>query len=685
MADKNLKIKIIILMDRIIHRMARNIHGMIKVVPETDSNSNKKDTWKTNISKVYWNMDGTIEEAKLCLGAEEPRAVSWFDELFINGIEVFEDSKDSKDFPKTKEQHYPVTMLLKGPPGDGKTTLAMELCHHLAECKKKIKSTYISLESEKKQILDTLTGYGWKYNEEDPLLNVYGLEYTIKWTEKLSTEDIKIRANRISILPEMVMNLFRIPYSESIKEIIANICSLLGFREVGRGIHNKSDFKILVIDSLNIIPIESRTKIFLDFLKIAKRKRSNIKLIIFVLDGKSDNDYNPFWEYMCDTIIELNHHYENDYLIKTIEIVKSRFQKHILGKHQIKIYGKPASLEKENTVSRTHPCIKEGGIFIFPSVHFYLSKYNKFSQSGTLQYEATRPESFNNFLKIQSDGGFPKGRCTALIGCRGGHKSHLAYLHILARLTGKYKNRTTSDAFDNAALIISLRDDETMISSTLDGILEKEIQSNEWKKTDFLLEENRMEILYYPPGYISPEEFTHRIFVSIHKLKKKCKNVTVIFNSLDQLAARFPLCAKFDIFIPSIVQILIGEAITSIFIAVDEKDQPVEQYGLLPMADLILSFHKYKISVSDYNKIMSAKTKTGTKVEMSAGTDVEETRDEIIITVERFAGGKKAGAKGLLELVYKENEEQKSDKKLPCLEFAKLPPEVYLDKDKRTD
>ena len=97
-----------------------------------------------------------------------------------------------------------------------------------------------------------------------------------------------------------------------------------------------------------------------------------------------------------------------------------------------------------------------------------------------------------------------------------------------------------------------------------------------------------------------------------------------------------------DIFIPSIIQILIGESITSIFIAVDEKDQPVEQYGLLPMADLILSFHQYQMK--------------------------EQKKEGIILTVERFAGGKTAGAKGLLELNN-------------TISFVELPSTVYLERD----
>ena len=73
-----------------------------------------------------------------------------------------------------------------------------------------------------------------------------------------------------------------------------------------------------------------------------------------------------------------------------------------------------------------------------------------------------------------------------------------------------------------------------------------------------------------------------------------------MFNSLDQISARFPLCAKQEIFIPGIIQTLSGEDVTSICVAVDEPGQPVQQYGLLPMADLIVSFSKRRFTTQDY-------------------------------------------------------------------------------------
>jgi hypothetical protein len=168
------------------------------------------------------------------------------------------------------------------------------------------------------------------------------------------------------------------------------------------------------------------------------------------------------------------------------------------------------------------------------------------------------------------------------------------------------------------------------------------------------------------------------MFMSINRLRKQHKKLTVLFNSLDQLPARFPLCAQQPIFIPGVIETLSGEGATSIFIAVDEPGQPVEQYGLLPMADLILTFNQYRFLFEDYIKHHEAPRENNSqydgfedRVSKIREHSANSNRDVIVLQVSRFAGGQQAGARGLLELVDEDLLEESLFLK-PGLHFTRL-------------
>src|SRR5262249_28020134 len=131
--------------------------------------------------------------------------------------------------------------------------------------------------------------------------------------------------------------------------------------------------------------------------------------------------------------------------------------------------------------------------------HFYLSKYKR-SRHVALGYVKTPFQELDQLLGGEV---FLKGRCVALVGRRGGHKSHLGYLHLVKQLSLNDNSR---------ALIISLRDDEIVAYQTLKQILSDEVQGSEQ-----ILE--RLELMYFPPGYITPEEFFHRVYISIQRLR----------------------------------------------------------------------------------------------------------------------------------------------------------------------
>jgi hypothetical protein len=160
-----------------------------------------------------------------------------------------------------------------------------------------------------------------------------------------------------------------------------------------------------------------------------------------------------------------------------------------------------------------------------------------------------------------------------------------------------------------------------------------------------------------------------------------------MFNSLDQISARFPLCAKQEIFIPGIIQTLTGEGATSICVAVDEPGQPVQQYGLLPMADLIVSFSMRRFKAQDYfshvgigwqkefdsdhdlhDKFMNLQEKANRNSEIS--------HEAVVLQVIRYSGGEpRAGRRGMLELI-KSDEMERFPFSQAGLHFTPLSEEI---------
>jgi len=633
---------------------------------------------KTNVSQAFWcdakSGEATFKEAIVSFGKGNEGAISWFDRLLKGGFRL----------PDNQEK--PLTLLITGPPGSGKSTLALELCYRLAvnkkdENEKEQFSIYISTESNTFQIINNAESFGYKdvkknifaFNGDPPhpAATIWGSEKVEKWD------------TLFDLIEFAIQNISKIITGRDISRSVEWIREHLSMPD------NAVSPDILVIDSLNIVKKEQAEQFFQRLLTRGFRKT---KIIIFILDSNPLDNEHRIWEYVCDNVIRLDYINLLDYYIRTIEVIKTRYQEHVWGKQQLKIYAKPEPFEKNDDYNekmrRAHPYREEGGVFIFPSIHYYLSQYKRLGPTQRPELASTKPEELNRILKEPNDSeqdnqnaGLPEGRCTAFIGSRGGHKSHLGYLHLLHRIVSVNGEETEKK---EGCLVISLRDDEQMTRKTMGNILAEEFNED----PDSLIEyedEDKLEILYFVPGYITPQEFFHRVFISVQRLKRSNNKLTILFNSLDQLKARFPLCAKEGIFIPGMIEMFSGEGITSIFISVDEPGQPDEQYGLLPMADLILSFHPHKFKSTDYyghlydrdDEYKVKYNEIKKKIEKEGRILGDTFLECIVLQVVRFSGGQGAGAKGLLELIKQEDINERSIYQSPGLHFTKLSPKFY--------
>ena len=140
--------------------------------------------------------------------------------------------------------------------------------------------------------------------------------------------------------------------------------------------------------------------------------------------------------------------------------------------------------------------------------------------------------------------------------------------------------------------MISLRDDE---DAAVDALKQISRQQECPADVDSLKRAGRLDVLYFWPGYISPEEFMHRIVVAVQGMiadhnRRDGRDIIAVLNGIDHLAARHPLCAEESMFVPAVVFTLLQQGVTAVVIAATDERGSAEASGLLPMADLLLRF-----------------------------------------------------------------------------------------------
>jgi KaiC/GvpD/RAD55 family RecA-like ATPase len=618
---------------------------------------------KTHVSQTYWcdpAKNFSFEKARLGLessdqGKKKNREVTaWLDQLFDGGILI-----PGGVGPRngTEEARSAVTILVTGPPGTGKSTLGMELAYrwcttdawhaHPGMLETKPRILYITNEGQAPWMIDNALELGW--TEAGKVFQI------------CTSQNHAISPGHAGIMSAPSVTELRNVAEQAeggndIIDILANM-----FRRAGgaAGI----DLEVVIVDSLNTVANpEDRAYLFQTFQRWAT---SGPRVLITVMDSSPANLISDVWEFASDIVVRMDRKYDpaghTGYMVRTIEIMKARYQKHVWGKHQLKIHegtnlgenvgqDLPVNDALASDRMRAHPYRIQGGIFVFPSIHYVLSLYKRKAPTKGDEYIESPVPNLTRLL----DKGYPKGRCTALMGLRGGHKSHLGYEEILWRLR-VYSSKTDTV---QKALIVSLRDDEGMTKQTMRGILERSGVAGPETELAELQRKGLLEITYYPPGYITPEEFFHRLLLSIKRLKadethgsnRKPIQVSLLFNSLDQLSSRFPLCAKEPIFIPGIIQMLTAEDVSSFFVTVLDE-QSKGSYGLETMAELILEFDRKELNAGDYFKHVKNGVRMKKKDATAIQTRFKTSRQVVKLSVGRYAGGQAAGAEGILELV----------------------------------
>ena len=355
---------------------------------------------------------------------------------------------DSLLFAK-KSQRTGINLVITGPAGVGKSTLAMELVAKGTIENKNIfpVNAYYSLEQPQASIREIADRLGIK----DNIINFAYISDQLALSSNRKPDYIDLYSESVKKHMKKTFAIFFPKLAPRSYGKTSNDNYLFWFRykqiasllEASRYYQLKNQAKkkqatailnSIVIDNLNSFsrhPL-ARQQVH----QLFKLISWSGQLGIYIIENNPSEKEKIFQsevEFLADIVIRLDWH-EKDYQYKFIEIAKSRCQRNVIGKHPFKI--KRKSKNDESELYLNFGSEPDAGFEIYPSIHTQVSKSEKKQKS--LGSADKRKFAINENLrklvqKSEKDTGIAKDAFIMLTGRSGGHKLAIGLNYIHAK------------------------------------------------------------------------------------------------------------------------------------------------------------------------------------------------------------------------------------------------------------
>ena len=644
--------------------------------------------------------------------------ICWLDFLLQNDLSRPRD-------PGTEEQSRPLTVLITGPPGAGKSLLVQQLCynvarnyctssHHRSEklSKREAKSLLITTEATPESIVNNMIKLGMvqDYSSDRSTYIVNTFRDNVLGNYHSDRPKINNPDGASAPCPLMLVTEHRaLGTAENSSEELSESITRSYLTAIDQfDSEDRLPPQLVVVDSLNVFSAGGLPALVDSILACLQPPPPYLFLVLDSTTTNTPHFRQDFWSFLADVCLRVEYGYgEDNYFHRYLEIVKTRHQYHVLGRHVMKIFPNPPQSNSSGSLAlqdmeSARPKLTSGGVFVFPSVHSLLSvvrsgrklvtegnqtfrpqlkwkaaksaqgkcaawgpgdialqmdksvkgavswsryeitnkvraelegelskhyggaelkKYldlidefvgKRFttltlleetleskarqtkdfkSNANSNQWKDVKDKILQSALRWETDshptatlnwpvpwcfelvgGGVPLNKCTALIGRRGARKSYFGYQFLL---DGICNGETT--------MVVSFRDDPASVQDALLHIA----QAKQYKpyREGKKIPRDKLIIIYQRPGYVTPDEFMHRIVAAVGEYAPS----RVLVNAVDQWESAYPLLAKCEILLPALVDFLGAHEVTSMIIGVDEGDRH-NHHGLASQSEVVLSF-----------------------------------------------------------------------------------------------